>query len=70
MGTALFCVARAYCGGFSCGTQVVGSWASVVAAYGLSSCGLQAQGTGASVVVVYRLGSCCWRALLVVAQWA
>ena len=58
---------HSHCGGFSCGTQALGSRASVVAAYGLNSCGMQAQGTGASVVVVCRLGSCSCRALLVVA---
>ena len=41
MGTTLHCGALAsHCGGFSCcGAQVLGSWALVVVAHGLSSCG-------------------------------
>jgi len=30
------------CGGFCCGAQALGAWASVVAASGLSSCDSQA----------------------------
>ena len=44
-GVTLRCGAWAsHCGSFSCcGAQALGTWASVVAACGLSSCGTQAQ---------------------------
>ena len=43
-GATLFCCAQAsHCGGFSCcGAPVPGTWASVLAAQGLSSCGVWA----------------------------
>ena len=50
---ATFCCGAwaSHCGGFSCcGAWALGSWASVVAACGLSSCDLQA--------LEHRLSSC------------
>ena len=46
------CGARAsHCGGFSCcGARALGTWASAVAARGLSSCGMRA--------LEHRLSSC------------
>ena len=58
-GASLRCGARAsHCGGFSCcGAPALGTWASVVAACGLSSCGSQA--------LERRLSSCgAWAQLL------
>ena len=56
MGSALRCGAQAsHCGGFfCCGAKVLGVWASVVVAHGLSSCGSQA--------LELRLSSCGTRA--------
>ena len=51
-----------HCGGFSCcGTQALGSWASVVAACGLSSFGTWA--------LERRLSSCGAQALLLCGMW-
>ena len=44
-----------------CGTQVLGTWASVVVAHGLSSCGLRA--------LELRLSSCGARAYLLRSMW-
>ena len=35
-------VCRLLCGSFSCGAQARSTWASIIAAHGLSSCGSQA----------------------------
>ena len=40
--SSLRCGARAYYGGFSCGAQALGAWASVAVARELTSCGARA----------------------------
>ena len=62
-GTTFRCGARAsHCGGFSrCGSQALGTQASVVVARGLSSCGLWA--------LERRLSSCGARAYLLRGMW-
>ena len=50
-----------HCGGFSCGAQVQGEQASVVAAHGLSSCGSRA--------LEHKLNSCGPQAHLLHGMW-
>ena len=61
-GGTLCCGACAsHCGGFSCGEQALGAWASVVVAHRLSSCGARA--------LERRLSRCGAQALLLCGTW-
>ena len=66
-----------HCGGFFCGAQALGWWASVVAARGLYSCGYQAlehrlSSCGPHLVAPWHVGSSCTRdqtCLLWIGKW-